>query len=110
MTAPNDSESSTDKPAGIACVMRLVRRWGEDSRVIGIIDWSGSVHSRVAQIGEDHDKHFGWRMNKCWDWDIQKQRLYHEGSVDEEDVGRIMRHLRRKGFISPNARDLAPPP
>jgi len=85
-----------------ASIQRLVRRWSDDYRVIGIVDWSGTVHSRIARCGEDHDKHFGWRMNKCWDWDIPKQRLYHEGSVDCQDKDAIMRHLQRKGFLSTN--------
>jgi len=80
-------------------ILRLIERWSDDFRIIGIVDYYGAVHSRIAKCGEDHNKHFGWRMNKCWDWSVTRQTLYHDGAVDVEDKAAIMRHLGRKGLV-----------
>jgi len=74
---------------------RTLNRWSEDFRIIGIIDYRGVVYSVHAKFGEDHDKHFGWRMNKCWDYDPHKKQLYYS-NLNVEDIDRVERHIRRK--------------
>lgn len=86
--------------AGSARVSRTFLGWKSDGRILGIIDYYGAVHSRVAKSGEDHDKHFGWRMNKCWSF--EDGRLWH-GYLEADDRDAIERHLKRKYSIRMNA-------
>lgn len=83
----------------MARVSREFRTWKNGSRIIGIVDYYGAVHSRIAQSGDDHNKHFGARMHKCWDFDCG--RLYH-GWIEEEDREAILRHLKRKYSLREN--------
>jgi len=88
----------------LARVSREFKAWN-GKRIIGIVDYYGAVHSRIAECGDDHNKHFGARMHKCWDFDCG--RLYH-GLIEEEDRESILRHLKRKYSLRENAKVLAP--
>ena len=84
----------------LARVSRVFRSWETGQRIIGIVDYYGAVHSRLAKCGEDHNKHFGARMHKCWEF--SDGRLWH-GYLEEEDRDAILRHLKRKYSIRENA-------
>lgn len=66
--------------------------WENGGRVVGIIDYYGAVHSRLAECGEDHHKHFGARMHNPWEFNGD---IYH-GGLDDEELEAVKRHLRRK--------------
>ena len=88
----------------LARVSREFKAW-KAGRIIGIVDYYGAVHSRLAKSGDDHNKHFGARMHKCWDF--VDGRLWH-GYLEEEDREAIFRHLKRKYSIRENSKDSLP--
>ena len=77
----------------LARVSRPFTAWKKNGRIIGIVDYYGAVHSRIAKSGDDHNMHFGSRMHKCWDF--ADGRLWH-GWIEDEDREAIFRHLKRK--------------
>ena len=85
----------------LARVSREFKAW-KGGRIIGIVDYYGAVHSRLAKSGDDHNKHFGARMHKCWD--LVDGRLWH-GYLEEQDRQAIFRHLARKYSIRENTPD-----
>ena len=87
-------KTGTERAAWVRA-SREFKRWN-GQRIIGIVDYYGAVHSRIAEDGDDHDKHFGQRMHKCWDF-MDGQLWY--GYLEDDDKEAILRHLARKYSI-----------